>query len=185
VCGASSILYLSTSETSDKTIIVIHGFPGLSLLRQLRVEFNLEPEILLEHLNLPYSFRIDPLPQALRQIFTVLMISFAIYTREEGLSQEELQAQVNLKNRRETIDSFVYDLVEKEQFRKVNLHRLNYLSIEQKVKLLPVEKDSNTCTAIVFNDSGKPIGALPWHRKDPPLRIKTKRSLKVAFGSLQ
>lgn len=167
VIGKANLQGLATTEPSilgGQTIISIRGAPRLSLLAYLGWKLDLDPAIVLDHLNIPHSFRLSGLPRQPKRVLTFRMISFA---RWDGcfkrISQRDLDAETEQFKR----DTLCGGREGTEQFRHINIHAMDLFSVEQDVSFIVYNQGqgdgaSSGWSGILLNDSGSQSTAVPW-----------------------
>ncbi|CAH0055137.1 unnamed protein product, partial [Clonostachys solani] len=146
------------------SMISIRGSPRLSLLAHLGMRIGLEPADIFDHASIPDSFRVSGLPQYPKPVLTFRMVSFGRWYRAHSrVGQRHLDLSTEQFARRDTIGD---QREGSEQFRHINLHAADFISVEQNVSFLVYsrEQDDNSrgWSGILLNDSGEQSTAVPW-----------------------
>jgi CorA-like Mg2+ transporter protein len=156
-----------TLEGEKPTMLLIRGFPRLSLLQLLGDTLRLEPGALLEHLGFPGSFRIMSPPSMALPCITLRMISLGTYGTSKHFDQSSyaLQHFADQETKQYNSEVLEHDQFGADYCRKVNVHGPHFFSVEQEVTFLVYSKqESSSWSGIIMNDSGQATQKVPWRR---------------------
>ena len=149
---------------SPGTLIAFRGCMRLTQLHDLGLKLQLIPEVLLDHLIAPRSFRQQTLPSQRRQSIVIWVISLGTHQRpidfakRPAVQQQSMDHKVDEHNR----NIYTRDVAGVEQCRRVNLHGSRFFSVEQRITFYPYLTGAHSWSGIVLNDCGVRSEGSPW-----------------------